>query len=187
MSNWYRLFIAIPIPQGPQNQLIQYQKNKLDSFIFRPIAPNNLHLTIIFLGATKPESLKNITLAINVITTKTKPFSFILKDINYGPDPHHPRLVWIEGPANKNLQLLKDSLEKELSKYSNINLHITNRSMKPHITLARIKDIKQIPPASYINEELPLEIFATKIILFESKLQRSGAQYTPLYQSDFKE
>ncbi len=59
--------------------------------------------------------------------------------------------------------------------------------MKPHITLARIKDINQIPPASYINEDLPLEIFATKIILFESKLQRSGAQYTPLYQSDFKE
>ncbi|HPC31183.1 MAG TPA: RNA 2',3'-cyclic phosphodiesterase [Candidatus Paceibacterota bacterium] len=185
-----RLFIAIKPSDEVLEAIKNYRENYLRHPAFRITEKENLHLTITFLGYTKKEEIPTIIEVLKNLSQKYKPFEIQFDFFNYGPNPKSPRLIWLEGKAPSELLSLKKDLEQELEK-NKILFNKEKRDFKVHITVARIKKDNKLPlpPAKDIQKKVNLnnlKFLANSLILMESHLKPTGAQYSELKVFDFK-
>ena len=178
----YRLFLALPLP----NKLISFIQ-KLEAEIDKKIGfrvpwilPRNLHLTIIFLGWQNQETLYKIDQMLTDypfgINELNKPFDCLIKKLDYGP-PGSQRMIWLYLDNDERLEKLHKTLKTNLN-LNEIKIKEEDRQFLPHINLARLKKINKYLPE--IKKNLDLKIVFNKLVLFESKLYSTGAQYYPL-------
>ena len=92
----HRIFIAINLPKGIKDKLLEYQ-SKWPEIPSRWTKPENLHFTLIFLGYLNDEELVNVCQITKEVASKYKPFSIKLEKIIYGPSAGKPRMIWLEG------------------------------------------------------------------------------------------
>ncbi|MCC7575023.1 RNA 2',3'-cyclic phosphodiesterase [Candidatus Woesearchaeota archaeon] len=122
-----RYFLAIPLPEEIKQKLhsLNTEISKIKGT--RLVSPDNMHLTLLFLGENgaknKIDQLKKI---------KFEPFKIKTSNIVLFPDELRIRLVWIELQKSKDLE----NLQQKISKIFDLN-----KEYKPHITLARIKKL----------------------------------------------
>lgn len=182
-----RLFIAIRPPEEIIQEIINYQRKNLNHSAFRLIEKENIHLTLIFLGYINEELISKIIEVCERISRQYQPFSVNFSLFDYGPNQKFPRLIWLEGKAEKELLLLKENLENELLK-NKISFKKEDRDFKAHITIARIKkDFKgTLPSRKIINQKTNLSFEANSFLLMKSKLTPRGAQYHQLKHFLFK-
>jgi len=103
----HRLFIALPIHLEAKEKIVLWQKSHTDLPV-RWIAPRNLHITLI-----PPWYTEDIPEVHKKLLTFPKICSLTLwfYKITVGPNNHSPRLIWIEGKRNNQLNVLKHQLE----------------------------------------------------------------------------
>ncbi len=178
---YQRLFIAIKPSLKVLEAIENYQEANLKHPAFRVTETENLHLTITFLGYTKKEEMPKIIEILKDLSQKYKPFEIQFDFFNYGPNPKSPRLIWLEGKAPAEILSLKKDLEQELEK-NKILFNKEKRDFKIHITVARIKKDNKIPlpPAQDIQKKVKLKFLANSLVLMESHLKPTGAQYSEL-------
>ena len=172
-----RLFIAIKLPQDLIEKLTIYQ-SQLTNEKFRIAPAQNLHLTLLFIGDTPQNKLPIVKEIIAKYLRGFKSTPITFTDIDYGPLPRSPRLIWLKGKDNNEFNNLKQNISA--------NLEVVNDSFKflPHITLARFKNI----PLSSLPELPTPHIFQNysftpkSIWLMQSILKRDGPQYLDLLE-----
>ncbi len=179
----HRIFIAINLPEEIKNKLSSFQA-KWPELPTRWVKPENLHITLAFLGYLSDEELGEVLKISKEVAQRHAPFSINLVKICYGPPKKMPpRMIWIEGEKSKDLASLKDDLEKSLI-CSKIPFELEEREFKPHITLGRIRqwEFRQIEPEErpLVEEEISLNFPVESIEIMESQLKRNGAEYTIL-------
>jgi len=155
-----RVFIAINLPEEIKKELISFQSKWLE-LPCRWTKKENLHITLEFLGYLTDEELIELCQKTKEMASSKKAFSIRLNKICYGPpDKKPPRMVWAIGEKIKEF------------------------NFTPHITLGRIRvwEFRQIEPEErpIVEEEISLNFEVKSIDLMESKLKRSGAEYTIL-------
>jgi 2'-5' RNA ligase len=198
----HRIFIAINLPKEIKEVLIQKIKKIEESFNFykdefsfsgplKWVKPDNLHLTLAFLGYVKDEDLPKIIEMVKEISKKHSPFSVNFLKIAYSEPKHKiPRMIWVVCEKNKELFNLQEDLKKSLSSFGITDLE-TERDFLPHITLARIKkwEFRKIDPEEVpeVDEILNLSFEVKSIEIMESHLKREGAEYTILESYPLKE
>jgi 2'-5' RNA ligase len=198
----HRIFIAINLPKEIKEVLIQKIKKIEESFNFykdefsfsgplKWVKPDNLHLTLAFLGYVKDEDLPKIIEMVKEISKKHSPFSVNFLKISYSEPKHKiPRMIWVVCEKNKELFNLQEDLKKSLLSFGITDLE-TERDFLPHITLARIKkwEFRKIDPEKVpeVNEPLNLSFEVKSIEIMESHLKREGAEYTVLESCPLKE
>ncbi|MCK4453781.1 RNA 2',3'-cyclic phosphodiesterase [Candidatus Parcubacteria bacterium] len=178
-----RIFIAINLPEKIKKELLSEQE-KWPELPIKWVKPDNLHITLIFLGNINDQEILEIDKTVKGITARHQPFSINLNRICYAPPKKiPPRMVWAEGEKVKELADLKQDLEKSLID-SGINFTPENRDFRPHITLGRIKtwEWSRIEPEERpeIDEEISLNFPVNSIEMMESQLKRGGAEYAIL-------
>jgi len=196
----HRIFIAINLPEEIKQELEKFQ-SQWPELPVRWVKPENLHITLAFLGYLADEELVEVLKIAREIAKRNNPFSINLIKICYGPPkkmPYSktesltgrpasggnrlPRMVWVEGEKSKELANLKNDLEKSL--LESVHFSQENRAFSPHITLGRIKqwEFRQIEPEErpIVNEEISLSFEVNSIEVMESKLKKEGAEYTNL-------
>ncbi|MBI3335545.1 MAG: RNA 2',3'-cyclic phosphodiesterase [Candidatus Portnoybacteria bacterium] len=173
-----RLFIAAPTSGELKKEIKRYQKT-IAHLPLRLTPPENLHITLVFLGEIPEE---NIPLIEEKIQTVIKKFlihnSLFLIPQNFqpGPDPRRPRLAWLTLKASPSLLELQKRLAHALATEEKrpFRVHITVTRFKPNFKLT-ISDVQKLTKnigTSDVNK------FETKELqLMESKLERSGAKY----------
>jgi len=172
-----RLFIAIKLPQDFIKKLTDYQ-SQLTSEKFRIAPAQNLHLTLLFIGDIPQNKLPIIKEIIAKYLQGFKPTPITFTNLSYGPIPHSPRLIWLEGKDNNEFNNLKQNISADLE---TVNDSFT---FLPHITLARFKNI----PLSNLPELPTPHIFRDysftpkSIWLMQSILKRDGPQYLDLLE-----
>ena len=178
-----RSFIAINIPAKIRNRLKKIQDElKKSNVALRLVRPENIHITLKFLGNVPVEDIKDIQDAINESVSEFRIFSVSFEKIGVFPNSQYPRVIWvgIEKGAEE-LSLLNTKIENSLSGFS---LHQENRKFQPHLTLARVRSGKNCKRLVDTLEELKNiklgEMLAEKICLMESMLKPQGAQYNTL-------
>lgn len=176
----HRIFIAINLPHNVKKELSSFQK-KWPELPARWTKPENLHITLAFLGYLSDEELAEVCKIAEEVASRNKPFSIKLSKICYGPlDKKPPRMVWIVGEKSEPFAKLRNDLENALSGESLYQKE--NRPFSPHITLARIRkwDFRQIEPEDRpeVNEDINFSFEVSSIEVMESKLKRGGAEYT---------
>lgn len=178
----HRVFIAINLPADIKRELASYQSKWLE-LPCRWTKPDNLHITLEFLGQISDQELLEICEIAKKTASKHDSFEIKLNKILYGPPKKMPpRMVWAEGEVSKELGALEQDLKKSLVGSTEYNTE--NRGFLPHITLGRIKtwEFKAIEPEERpeISEDINLNFEVNSIEVMESQLKRDGAKYSIL-------
>lgn len=189
-----RLFLAIELPDPVRLKLAglcrQWKENWGDDLLGlgadypKPswVRPENLHVTVKFLGEVADSELPKLCDALRTVPS-TGPMKLWPDRIECLP-PNGPVRVICAGLMG-DLDRFSDLHRKIEQRCETIGFPSERRRFRPHITLARLKD--WLP--SYTRKALadtsagPLpapEFNASEFVLMQSLLHQSGAQYVRL-------
>lgn len=174
-----RIFIAINLPGNIKKELVGYQK-RWERLPVRWTPPQNLHITLVFIGRVNQSSLESILQTTKQAVSKTPPFIVTLKQIILGPPRAKPRMFWVRAQRDQNILGLQKRLVQELVKKANTGLkRPERRKYLPHITLGRIKmrqwHALRNPPRPKVNLDLSFKVESVEVM--ESVLKPTGAEY----------
>jgi RNA 2',3'-cyclic 3'-phosphodiesterase len=186
-----RLFVALEIPSDVRDnlaaqitELCELSAKVADK---RPrwVRPENLHVTLKFIGEVSPAKLENIRGALSAICSEA-PVEITFRGLGFFPNEQHPRVLWAGLDASANLSLLAGDIDGALETQG---VARERRAFMPHLTLARIEPPglhEKLRAAIQKNGERDLGAFqARDFHLIESKLKQSGAEYTTLASYPF--
>jgi RNA 2',3'-cyclic 3'-phosphodiesterase len=177
-----RIFLAINLPEKVKKTLTDYQ-GRWQDFPVRWVKPESLHLTLAFLGYISDEELSKICQELKGIASEHFSFFINLNQIDYDvQEKKMPRLIWAIGEKSEQLSSLKKDLDGFLD--NTIGFLPERKDFLPHITLGRIKQWQwskiETEERPQIKEDLFLDFQVQSIEVMESRLRRSGAEYTIL-------
>jgi len=143
-----------------------------------------MHLTLKFLGNIEQENVQKISDVLKTIAAVFSAFNIQFSQIGAFPNHERPRVIWLGiEKGSEALRLLNNKIECELEK---IGFQKEKREYKSHLTLGRVKSLKNISGLSRLINEAEFqfqdEIKIDRLILFQSTLTSKGALYTPLTQ-----
>lgn len=174
-----RLFIAIEVP--PQVKAIAAgAKALLEQEVkeARWVAPDNVHLTLRFLGDCPDEQVESISAGLRQAITDKAVFHCETTSFGTFPGGKHARILWLGVEAAPELMQVYDNVGNALRE---LGFDSEERPFRPHITLARLKrprfiDIGLID--SKIDTKQLINIEA--VTLFAARLAPTGAVYESL-------
>ena len=176
-----RLFIAFKIK--PQKNLLQtyYElKQNLEGKI-KWVDDRNFHITVKFLGETDENLIPEISNILTSIAEKYPKFNISIENIGTFPNPFKPRVLWFGVKTDEFVPQMAKEIDFELTR---LDFEEENRIFTPHLTVARIKFLKNIDTLQGFIEENSGKIFQKdlikELILYESILQPQGPVYKPL-------
>ncbi len=191
-----RLFVALDIDDSIRHRLSTF----LDGVRgFAPdlnwARPENLHITLKFIGEQRPEKLSPIKQALQPI--HSTPFEISFRSYGFFPTPKSARVFWIGIESGPQLAGLATSVDNSLTP---LGIPAETRPFSPHLTLARSGSGRpHRGPGDRTNNKFqrlqekltpmpPLDfgtMTAREFFLYESKLSPAGARYTKLERFPF--
>ena len=180
-----RLFVAIELPEEIKTALTDLQQ------ALRPARadvawakPENLHLTLKFLGETSSERVAALSLACVEAAKACPPFTLTTNGSGFFPDERRPRVVWVGlSGAVAALEALQQQVEACLS-VQGCSPEI--KPFRPHLTLGRCKSPNNIAQLAKHLQSYPLPALSftvSELVLMQSQLNPAGAIYTPLQRA----
>ncbi len=189
---WYiffmtkRLFIAVPLPEKIKDALKKLQDKISDHYsdVFRLLHPDNMHLTIHFLGNIDAKKIPELKQNIQAVTSGHRKFNLLIQGTGAFPSFRKPKVLWT-GAASPDTELvsLHDDLIPVLTAFG---IEIDDRPFRGHITLAygrknipysRLRDGgKAVRDSGW---DVNLNFTADTVILFQSELSPEGTRHTP--------
>ena len=149
----------------------------------RWVAPENVHLTLQFLGAVPEERVTAVAEAVAEAARSTPgPLSLEVHGAGGFPNARRPRVVWL-GVAGDlaSLRSLATDLGRRLAP---IGFPPEDRAFTAHLTLGRAREGRGNPgmagALAGAREEQAVAWRATEVVLFESHLSPKGARYEAL-------
>ena len=181
-----RLFIAVELSQEVREQLGRLigELKKHGCKSTRWVNPENLHLTLKFLGDTSPATLPVLKQTIQAACKAIPAFQATARGTGMFPSTQQPRILWAGLESGTALGNLVSALDSGLVK---LDYKKENRPFSPHLTLARIACPENTPAfemtlktLSAVKEKEFGSIIVRRITLFQSTLAPGGSIYTPL-------
>ncbi len=181
-----RTFIALELPPSVISLLEKVQED-LKSMRLRAkwVRPENIHLTLKFLGNINPGDIDKIGGAMMDAVDDFAAINLVAGGVGVFPGIKRPRVIWVGlGGQIQLLFALQRVLEDNLAA---LGFKKEKRPFKGHLTLGRFRQtvnpntIRQIMReyANLYSEEFT----ARRIILFKSDLKPTGAVYSQLQQA----
>ena len=173
MSQSKRLFVAIPLPNAVRNALSQIDLQQPGC---KPVAPENLHLTLKFIGNVRQSLTANISAALRSVNLP--PFELTIQGVGVFPSCDNPTVLWagLKQPEPQLVQLQAQIEECLLP----LGIDWEQRRYTPHITLARCRNIHPEQCNQLLQQWqnftlLPFEV--ERFVLYRSELKSFGAVY----------
>lgn len=182
-----RCFIAIPFSESLQEILmlyIQRLKKNYSSPCLKYVRPESIHITMHFLGWIGEQVLETLDSLLKKATENETPFTLKTGLLGAFPSLNSPRVLYLscKGGDIERAKTLQREIGKQLAQEG---IPVEKRAWVPHITLARVKcPVNRFPHPHDAPESFDISV--TKIVLMESRLQRSGARYSILKSYQFK-
>lgn len=179
-----RAFIAIEPPENILQEISRLQ-DKLKREISGRLSwtrPQGQHLTLKFFGDISSEDIHKISAAVQRRVVAEQKLNLKIEKLGVFPDARRPRVLWcgITGDAERLINLQK-KLDDD---FAALGFPAEDRSFKAHLTLARIKDPRDVTGMSEVLTKYDSfkagEFVADKLFLFQSNLTPQGAVYTKL-------
>lgn len=206
-----RAFLAIELPPEIKTFLSKLQ-NKLkaatedvhphtnwkNNIRYQPIGvgvkwvePENIHLTLKFLGEINEEQLSRITQIMESVSQENSPYTIEISSLGAFPKIEAPRVLWVGAEkGSKETKGIAKALEEKIQK---LGIPKEERAFSSHITIGRTRSA--INRLKLIEELKKLEGYFSgkeqaftveKITLFKSTLSSRGPTYEVLQQTSLK-
>jgi len=163
-----------------QNEIIKTGAN------IKLVKPENMHLTIKFLGETEELQINNIEEIIKKAIIGVKPFKIKLKGTGAFPNHDYIKIIWI---GIENGEIIKTIAEKINNDLSKIGFKKDKKNFSPHLTIGRVKTAKNKEKIIKILDKNKDIFFSEQEIntikLIKSKLTPKGPIYTTLKELKF--
>jgi 2'-5' RNA ligase len=175
-----RCFIAINI-EDPLKKEIGSAIGSLGSgrWDVKWVSPENLHITLAFLGDIPDDSVPRVNDQLSAVSKSHAPFEVSLCGTGVFPDRKRPRVVWIGLSNPEKLKVLQNDIEQATLF---ISLAKEDRSFSPHLTIGRIRSLRDrdafIRNIETLRDRDFGNIGVKKISFMRSELKPAGAQYS---------
>lgn len=174
-----RCFLSIDLPDEVKEELVKVQKEleKIPTLKAKFVEKENLHLTLKFLGEISDYKVNEIKEKLQGINFGT--FSVTLGKLGVFPSEKYVRVIWVS--------LQPEEKVKELAKLVNEKLGSKDKRFESHVTLARVRAIKDKDALKGKLQEIKpekKEFKVTNISLKRSNLTSKGPIYETLKDFD---
>jgi 2'-5' RNA ligase len=186
-----RLFVALEIPAAVRDNLAAFVKDmrglseQLADKRVRWVRPENLHVTLKFIGEVAPQKLDGILASLAGVHSDA-PLDLSFRGLGFFPNESRPAVLWTGLDASANLSTLAGDIERALETQ---RIAREKRPFVPHLTLARFaQPVLQEKMRAAIQKNIEREFgsFETREFhLIESKLKPRGAEYVTLQSFGF--
>jgi len=177
-----RLFVAVDVDAPARTALAaqQQQLRAIASGSLRWVRPEQLHITLVFLGEV-PDERANALIAAYAEPAAIPPFDLAFRGIGVFPPRGAPRALWIGvadggGPLIRLQELMADRAR-------GLGITLEGRAFSPHLTIGRWKDSRSSDRQRVIAAAPTAEIARVRVAratLYRSQLSSAGPAYTAL-------
>lgn len=181
-----RTFIAVEIPDDVKKIIGNYIDSIRGSFkSIKWVSPENLHLTIKFLGEVKEYDLQSLSDCVAKVSSDFSPFTMGFLSVGFFPSRNNMRVIWIgaDGGADNLLGLfheLEDYLEK-------LGFDRETRAFSPHLTIGRAKRHFRVKMPENLPDFNAVNFDVKSIAIIKSTLTPQGPVYEKLFESELKQ
>jgi 2'-5' RNA ligase len=154
------------------------------------VEPENLHLTLKFLGDVAAERIPEVCKAVGRALEGQEPCEVEVRGAGAFPRPQRPRTLWLGiSEGHEPLRRIFTALERELAKRGFPKEH---RPFEPHLTLGRVREgrrgLEELARLIEENRDYSAgRIHVTELVVFSSQLDRHGPTHTPLARLALRE
>lgn len=185
-----RTFIALPLEDAVRRRIVKLQTQLAeDDPDVKWVEPENLHVTLLFLGEIDAREVVDICRAVRSVAEATAPIPIGLAGIGGFPNLRRPRTLWvgIEEGRDSVIQL-HAALEKSMSALGGFRRE--ERDFAPHITLGRVKasDVSD-PLRTRLGSELEWHggrQVIREVHVMSSELLSAGPRYSIVSREKFR-
>jgi 2'-5' RNA ligase len=177
-----RTFIAIEMPEEITAALAALQNDlRRANADVGWTRPENIHLTLKFLGETEERQANEIAQALTTVAAEYQPFTLVINTTGVFPNARQPRVLWI-GLAGEieALTAMQKRLETALAA---IRVRGDEKAFHPHLTIGRVKskrNVRELIARADVYSLRAMSFEVREIVLMKSELHPAGSRYTPL-------
>ena len=178
-----RCFVALNLPPEWKGRLAELEARLKEARAdVSWVKPENIHLTLKFLGGVEETRISLVKRAIQEGLGGEGPLALSLAGLGVFPNPRSPRVIWVgvEGDTER-IQKLQKRLEQALEE---VGFSREARPFSPHMTLGRMRSRQGaaglMELVGHLEEYRAGSIMAESIELMRSQLHPAGAIYTIL-------
>lgn len=173
-----RLFVALEIPLSTREKIIKLRREIIDDDNYRWESVDKIHLTLKFIGEVEEKYVVQIAESLsfleqfNSINGEVTGFGFFYRK-------NLPSILKADIMMDEDIVEIVNLLNTNLN---NFGIESDRRSFRPHLTLLRLK---KNPGSHFINKFNnysfePVKFNSDTIKLYQSKLHRSGSEYSEI-------
>jgi len=176
-----RTFLAIHIPSGTEYPALveSLKKNLPHEKYINYCRPDNIHLTLKFIGQTEDLDIPAINEACRKVAQRHQPFTMDFDRTGLFGSNGTPRVLWLG--MNKTPQALYDLEADVLDAFNDLGYLRDRQNFVPHLTVCRIKSLvdKKFFQQIYnsIEQKTYLHVDVKELIYYQSFLQPTGPFY----------
>lgn len=180
--NLIRTFICIELPDQLKKKIgdLQAQLQPQAAGISW-VRPQNVHLTLKFLGDIDESRLPEIATALEEIAAHYAPFTLVPEGQGVFPHVKGPRVFWLGiRETTGTLMRLQQAVEDRLQA---LGFAKEPRAFTPHLTIGRTRPYRKPKEltATFMALSFSAEAFEVDhLTIMRSELKPTGAVYTPL-------
>ncbi|WP_461866742.1 RNA 2',3'-cyclic phosphodiesterase [Thermococcus sp.] len=135
-----RAFIAIEINDAVREKIVDVQDRiaKTKAAKIKFVEPENLHITIKFLGEITEDQAREIGGILSNIARKHKKHKVRAKGIGVFPNPNYIRVIWVGIENDEGIKAIAKDVEREMRRLGFKKEH----NFVAHITIGRVKFVR---------------------------------------------
>jgi 2'-5' RNA ligase len=177
-----RTFLAVPVPPRVRATYTRFREDARDWKGWRWVSPQNLHVTLRFLGPAEAAQLRALRLALVQAVRTTERFTATLGGGGTFGSRRVPNVLWIG--FDEGLEELVALLRAVSQAADSVGFAPEKRVGKPHLTVARNAKRQALEAwpggiqfDGFRGQALPVE----GVALYSSHLGPAGAVYTQVW------
>lgn len=180
----FRTFVAIDVsPEIRTAATKLIRRLEQTSAKVRWVEPENLHLTLKFLGEVDQLKILEVCREVTAAVAELPPFLIEARGAGAFPSLERPRTVWIGiGQGRQELEILHEVLDERLDQ---LGIRAEGRQFKPHLTIGRVRGGG--PGIAELGRLLQAEanfaggmVDVPEVVVYSSLLLKGGARHEAL-------
>ena len=184
-----RAFMALELNPDVRDRLARLQAEwKKAGARVSWVAPDNLHLTLVFLGDIFRSRLAELAQALDLAATGHPPFHFTAAGAGFFGSPRAPRVLWagVHDPEGR-ITALQTDIAAAVRK---LGFHLEARPFSAHLTLGRVRNSHGADALTSRVTSATSIAFGTvevrRVRLMQSHLCHQGVNYTVIHEAYLK-